>query len=350
MSDKTPFQKPFANAHELILLLQSRGLIISEPIKAERYLDFIGYYRLSAYMYPLLQLPKEQHRYKPNTTFSHIMMLYRFDKKLRLLLFNEIEKIEIAVRSSIVNTGCKLLGDSFWITNGDHFINENKFNHTLDLIDSEMHKSREDFIVHFRQTYSNKYPPVWILAEILPFGVITNIFSNIKSAKVKKCIANKFGLQISPFESWLTIITLTRNACCHHARVWNKQNTIKPMLPNKTSGQWISLPTDTLRIYFNICIIKYFINTISPQNDMKTKLDSLLSSFPNVDIKAMGFPQGWNDEPLWKETSILGSNLPQKSTKFFEVKKFDLKNRFKSFINSQFRFRSIFKVNKKTLK
>ena len=300
MSNKIPFQKPFANAHDFILLLQSRGLIIEDSVKAERYLQFIGYYRLSAYMYPLLQIPKEQHRYKSNMTFSHVMMLYRFDKKLRLLLFNEIEKIEVAVRSTIVNTGCELFGDSFWITNGDFFIDKNKFNHTLELIDSEMRKSREDFIVHFRQTYTNTYPPAWILAEILPFGVITNIYSNIKSAGVKKRIAGKFGLQIAPFESWLTIITLTRNSCCHHARVWNKQNTIKPMLPNKMTGQWISIPTDTLRIYFNICIIKYFVDTISPQNDMKAMLDALLCSFPNIDIKAMGFPQGWENEPLWR--------------------------------------------------
>ena len=299
MSNKIPFLKPFANAHDLILLLQSRGLIIEDSVKAERYLQFIGYYRLSAYMYPLLQMPKEQHRYKPNMTFRHVMMLYRFDKNLRLLLFNEIEKIEVAVRSTIVNTGCELLGDSFWITNGDFFIDKNKFNHTLELIDSEMHKSREDFIVHFRQTYSNAYPPAWMLAEILPFGVMTNIYSNIKSARVKKRIAGKFGLQIAPFESWLTIITLTRNACCHHARVWNKQNTIKPMLPNKMTGKWITLPTDTLRVYFDICIIKHFVDVLSPQNDMKTKIDALLKCFPDVDIRAMGFPAGWECEPLW---------------------------------------------------
>ena len=300
MSNKIPFQKPFANAHDLILLLQSRGLIIADPAKAERYLQFIGYYRLSAYMYPLLQIPKAEHKYKPNTTFSHVMMLYRFDKKLRLILFNEIEKIEVAVRSAIVNIGCELLGDSFWITNGEYFIDKNKFNRTLELVDSEMHKSREDFIVHFKQTYSNTYPPAWMLAEILPFGVITNILSNIKSARVKKQIANRFGLKIAPFESWLTIITLTRNSCCHHARVWNKQNTIKPMLPNKVTGQWITIQTDTLRIYFNLCIIKYFVDVLSPQNDMKAKIDSLLNCFPEIDIRAMGFPQGWESEPLWR--------------------------------------------------
>ena len=102
MSNKIPFKKSYISAHDVVSLLQSRGLTIADSNKAERYLEFIGYYRLSAYMYPLLQLPKEQHRYKPNTTFDQVMMLYRFDKNLRLLIFNEIEKIEVAVRSTIV--------------------------------------------------------------------------------------------------------------------------------------------------------------------------------------------------------------------------------------------------------
>ena len=300
MSHRIPFQKPYASAHGLVTLLQSRGLLIADNAKAERYLEFIGYYRLSAYMYPLLQMPKEQHRYKPNATFDQVMMLYRFDKKLRLLIFNEIEKIEVAVRSAIVNIGSDMTGNPFWMTDSSNFIDAAKFRHTMDLIDAELHRSREDFIVHFKQTYSNAYPPAWILAEVLPFGVITNIFSNIKTPRIKKNIARKFGLQVAPFESWLTIVTLTRNSCCHHARVWNKQNTIRPMIPNRITGNWITLPTDTLRIYFDLCIIKYFLNIISPNNDMKAKVDALLSAFPSIDVTAMGFPRGWENEPLWQ--------------------------------------------------
>lgn len=299
MNNKIPFLKPYTSAHDLVRLLQSRGLIVSDTAKAESYLEYIGYYRLSAYMYPLLQMPKEQHHYKPNTTFEQVMMLYRFDKKLRLLIFNEIEKIEVAIRSVIVNIGCSMTGNPFWMTDGSNFIDMGRFQRTMDLIDAELHRSREDFIVHFRRIYSDAYPPAWILAEILPFGVITNIFSNIKVARIKKSISRKFGLQIAPFESWLTIVTLTRNSCCHHARVWNKQNTIRPMLPNRMTGSWISLPTDTLRIYFDLCIIKYFLNVISPNNDMKVKIDALLSAYPSIDINAMGFPCGWETEPLW---------------------------------------------------
>ena len=300
MSNRIPFHKTYTNAHDLVTLLQSRGLIVNDPAKAERYLEYIGYYRLSAYMYPLLIIPKEQHQYKPGTSFSQVMTLYRFDKKLRLFIFNEIEKIEVAVRSAIVNTGSELTGNPFWMTDGANFTNQGKFVHTMSLIDAEISRSREDFIVHFMQTYSDDYPPAWILAEVLPFGVMTNIYNNIKVLRIKKSIAQKFGLQVAPFESWLTIVTLTRNSCCHHARVWNKQNTIRPMLPNRMSGDWLTLPTDALRIYFNLCIIKYFLDVISPQNDMKDKLLQLLSDYPSIDINAMGFPQGWQQEPLWQ--------------------------------------------------
>ena len=280
--------------------MQSRGLTVTDTAKAESYIEHIGYYRLSAYMFPLLQLPKDRHQYKPNTSFNQVMMLYRFDKKLRLLIFNEIEKIEIAVRSTIVNIGTEMTGNHFWMTDSNNFIDEKKFQHTIDLIDAELRRSREDFIVHFKQTYSDAYPPAWILAEVLPFGVLTNIYSNIRIPRIKKYIAHKFGLQVAPFESWLTIITLTRNSCCHHARVWNKQNTIRPMMPNRMSGNWISIQTDSLRIYFNLCIIKYFMDVISPNNDMKTKIDTLLLKHPYIDTTAMGFPQGWDQELLWR--------------------------------------------------
>ena len=301
MEAKTPYSKTYKTSLELVNVLQSRGLLISDTKTAARYIENIGYYRLSAYMYPLLRNPKTDHLYKAESSFNKVMMLYRFDKKLRVFIFNEIEKIEVAVRSAIVNQGCELLDDPFWMTEQGNFKDVNKFNHTLALVESEINHSREEFIVHFKQKYSEKYPPAWILAEVLPFGVITSIYGNIKDMRLKKNIAQRFGLQVSPFESWLTIVALTRNACCHHARVWNKQNTILPMLPTRIAYPWIYLPTNPLRIYFDLCIVKYFINIISPNNDMTEKLQTLLSDYPNVDPFAMGFPVGWTQEPLWSQ-------------------------------------------------
>lgn len=121
--------------------------------------------------------------------------------------------------------------------------------------------------------------PSWMLTEILPFGVITNVYSNIKNKKIKKRIAQSFGLQVAPFESWLTIITVTRNSCCHHARVWNRVFSIRATMPIKMSRSWITLPTDPLKVYFDMCIIKYILDIISPNNDMLDKMNRLFATF-----------------------------------------------------------------------
>ena len=273
---------------------------IVDEQQAQHYLSHIGYYRLSAYMYPLLSIPKEQHLFKSGVTFSKLMKLYRFDKKLRLLLFNEIEKIEVAVRCAIVNFGTEMTNNPFWMTDRNNYSNPFKFNRSLHLIEEELSHTKEDFINHFKGTYTNRYPPSLMLTEILPFGVITNIYSNIKDKKIKKRIAQSFGLQVAPFESWHTVITMTRNSCCHHVRMWNRVFSIRATMPNKMSRPWITLPTDQLKVYFDMCIIKYFLDIISPNNDMLDKIIKLFAIFPEIDKAALGFPVGWEREPLWQ--------------------------------------------------
>lgn len=228
------------------------------------------------------------------------MRLYRFDKKLRLFLFNEIEKIEIAIRRAVLQVTAEMTGDPFWLTNPSYFMDAGKFNETMKAISSEYAKSKEDFIQHFKRTYSDPYPPAWILGELLTIGNVNAIYRNIKQNRIRKRIAKRFGLPIDVFESWITVLAVTRNACGHHARVWNKQNAIPPAKLIRPIGAWITLPTDSMRTYFDICIIKYFLDVISPNNDMLAKLRWLFVDFPEIDLNALGFPKGWEMEPLWR--------------------------------------------------
>lgn len=55
---KRNFGKDYKTPRELVTLLENRGLIINDRQKAQLYLESIGYYRLSAYMHPLLKTPK----------------------------------------------------------------------------------------------------------------------------------------------------------------------------------------------------------------------------------------------------------------------------------------------------
>lgn len=117
------------------------------------------------------ELPKEEHHFKTGSTFQDALNIYRFDKKLRLFLFNEIEKVEISLRNSLANIVAEETGNIFWMTDASMFANAEKFNKTMVLVDKELKNSKEEFILHFRQKYSNAYPPAWILVEILPLGV-----------------------------------------------------------------------------------------------------------------------------------------------------------------------------------
>ncbi len=251
-------------------------------------------------MYPLLLPPKEMHRFKTGSSFQNALNLYRFDKKLRLFLFNEIEKVEIALRSVLANIVTEETGNIFWMTEASLFANEEKFNRTKVLVDKELRSSKEEFIVHFKEKYINAYPPAWMLVEIFPLGVVTRIYENLADNSLRKKVAARFSLPVSVFISWITVITLTRNSCCHHSRVWNKENPITPMIAKKLSKPWISSTVSPNRTYFDICIIKWFIDIVSPHNDMKNHLQQLLTDFPMIDIQAMGFPANWQSEPLWQ--------------------------------------------------
>lgn len=91
MENLRPFTKEYKSAAELVELLKSRGLVIADTQKAKAYIENIGYYRLSAYMHPFLTIPKQRHVFKNGTTFQQVILIYRFDKKLQMLLLNEIE-------------------------------------------------------------------------------------------------------------------------------------------------------------------------------------------------------------------------------------------------------------------
>ena len=50
MAAKIMFRKTYSTPHELVQLLKTRGMEITDEEKAQHYLSHIGYYRLSAYM------------------------------------------------------------------------------------------------------------------------------------------------------------------------------------------------------------------------------------------------------------------------------------------------------------
>ena len=81
---------------EQVEKLKVRGLKFDNETKAQNYLYNISYYRLRAYTYPFQDNSKDGQPFNVDVSFEQIIELYVFDRKLRLLIFDSIEKIEIA--------------------------------------------------------------------------------------------------------------------------------------------------------------------------------------------------------------------------------------------------------------
>jgi abortive infection bacteriophage resistance protein len=61
----------------------------------------INYYRLRGYWWDM-QSDYTRHLFKPKTYFEDVIDRYEFDRRLRLILFDAIERIEIALRTRMI--------------------------------------------------------------------------------------------------------------------------------------------------------------------------------------------------------------------------------------------------------
>ncbi|MBR5039285.1 MAG: Abi family protein [Prevotella sp.] len=92
--ERIPYVKSPISIREQVKRLKLRGLIIDDEDLTKNYLSNISYYRLRAYTYPFQNNadPEKQHEFiRKDIHFKDIIELYRFDRRLRILVFNALE-------------------------------------------------------------------------------------------------------------------------------------------------------------------------------------------------------------------------------------------------------------------
>ena len=298
------FEKKPLTINEQIDQLKKRGLAIQDIDNAEHYLNQISYYRLAGYWWPM-QSDKINHIFKPQSRFSDVIALYNFDRELRLLIFDVIEKIEISLRAKLIYHLSHEF-DPWWFQNTSLFINTSELVQTLASMDEEVVRSKDAFIKEHKKKHKDdlRFPPAWKTLELTSFGSLSKLYGNLKNnIKSKDIIAKEFGTSNHTFlPSWLQSITQIRNYCAHHSRLWNRNLPGRPKLLSKPPMPWIhEVPPEQefQMLYIHLCCMKYLLNTIQPVDHFTQKLLNLLASYPSVDPKALGLKLSWQNEPLW---------------------------------------------------
>lgn len=324
------YAKPWLSVDDQIDRLAGHGVELEDHGRAASILQAVGYYRLTGYLYPFRESEpyvdnKGRTRirvlsdYRAGTTLRHAEDVIDFDRRLRMLVMDGVERIEVAVRMRI---GYVLGRRSPFAYEDPACFTEAFTTESTDARDPAPSRhvqwlrrvndrkagSDEQFVEHFRQKYDDRMP-VWALTEILELGHLSVLYRGMHQQDAEE-IALAFGVPTKKIMiSWLASLNYARNVAAHHSRLFNRKLQHAPARPK--AGQIPVL--DHLRdeptakgvfgTYNALAVIAYLLPTIDPGTGWAGQLAALMQEFPAshaLTIGAMGAPQDWESLDLWR--------------------------------------------------
>jgi abortive infection bacteriophage resistance protein len=329
------YTKPWLSIHEQLAKLESRGVDIGDRQAGFKLLSAVGYYRVTGYLYPLReseayidddgrQRNRIHNRYHPGTTLEYAETLVSFDRELRMLVLDGIERIEISLRTQIGYTLGKRSG--FAHLDSANFVNaftEDLINPLTGDLSASKHKrwierveerradSDEAFVTHFRDKYDGAMP-IWALTEILEMGHLGRLYGGLNSSIATE-IAETYGVPTKRMMlSWISSLNYVRNASAHHARLFNRKLVTAPARPGYTQISLLGhlknqvTAKETFGVYNLLAVMAYLVDSIDPNSGWPTRMATLIESFPcsaHLTAKSMGVPEGWSTLQLWAPPS-----------------------------------------------
>ncbi len=313
------YSKPALRHGELVERMRDRGLDVPNVERAERYLRYLGYYRLSPYTIPF-QVGGPEHEFRDGATFDAVLDLYVFDRALRLLVMDALERVEVAIRSALTDHMSLKYEEPHWYVDPVHFRDSKRHGQLLDMVreacSAQLKRSAEtdvDTLVHrsalehYLTTYgSPDLPPSWLMVESLTLGQLSGLMGNLSSRSDRSVIAEALGLTDPVLRSWLRSYVRIRNICAHHGRLWNAGLGVYPALPQSPKISWLSRPqvlddspSRSKRLYPVLVSLQSVLNTVAPTSSWAARLSALLLEHPDVRLDAMGIPSDWRSDTFW---------------------------------------------------
>ena len=286
---------------------------INDDIEAQKALQRFGYYRLSGYWYSFRQQNTNDtlsDDFKKGTNLSEIIDLYIFDKRMRLLSLDALERIELALQVDVAyalgdlspvghtNVTCLDKGRANKKERNNQPSNFEKWSKKYYAQKGRL--KHHKFVSHNIKSYGEL--PIWVAIEVFDFGSLSHLFKMMRKIERDK-IATKYGLSGgNVLEKWLKSLNYIRNVSAHHGRLWNNNIKDSSFVPRQFSD---FAETDQYRSFRYLSMMQFFLNQICPESTWKNRMRQHLLSFPTpsngaVSIKDMGIVEGWEKSSLWR--------------------------------------------------
>lgn len=230
-----------------------------------------------------------------------MLALYVFDRHLRFLVMDAIERIEVSLRGGWAHHLATKYGSHGYLEPA-HYARSDHYAKAMSNLLEEVARSRDTFIEHYRGKYTQpEMPPIWMVAEVMSLGQLSKWLGNLKQRADRQAIAKPQGLDEKVLVSVAHHLTYVRNICAHHGRLWNKQFIVTMLVPNSPGSLKLAMNSVAPRkIYNTLAAIGYLMPIIAPGSEWRRHLVELVESCPLADRTAMGFPDNWQTFPAWR--------------------------------------------------
>ncbi|KKO49345.1 ABC transporter permease [Arsukibacterium sp. MJ3] len=303
------YTKPALTFANQIIRLEQKGMFFNDKAKAEIQLASISYYRLSGYWYPFRVRDSQnniKNHFLPGTCFNNVLFLYEIDRRLRSLVLDAIERVEIAIRTQFTYHIGHAYGP-FGHTDANNF--HRNFNHEkwLSKLEQEVCRSNDDFIMHYQSKYKG-FPtiPIWMLTEVMSLGALSigyqGLYNDQKQGiEDKKAIAQHFNIHHKKLGDWLHSLTYVRNICAHHNRLWNRALAIRPDKTKDTNFLPPITPRND-RIFYILLMLRHLLRTTGSGDNWTQQVNQVLEQLSKSGKwrSAIGLPENWQEHPIWK--------------------------------------------------
>jgi abortive infection bacteriophage resistance protein len=156
----------------------------------------------------------------------------------------------------------------------------------------ECYRSDETFIKSYCEKYDQpELPPAWMMSEILSIGRWSKVFKHLADHGVKKSVARHFATKPYYLESWIHALSVLRNLCAHHCRIWNRHFIVSPTLPDSLKP----LVSGNTKLAALFVILAHLLKPLGKNITFQREWDTLLTAFPDVPQDKMGFLPGGNN-------------------------------------------------------
>ena len=303
-------EKQFKTLDEQVEILKSKHLVINNVDYAKSVLLRENYFFLNGYRH-LFVISNSDKVFKRGTTFEELYSLFLFDRTFRNICFKNLLIIENNFKSITSYQLSRRYGykEKEYLKPKNFTNRPDKKRQVNDLLKKMQRQIRVNGNQHSAtQHYACNYGyiPLWILVKVLSFGIVSEMYSILKTED-QKAISSIYNLDNEVFSNYLPILANYRNLCAHEDILY--ENKTQKVINDTVYHQLLNIPKQHDEYIYGKCdlfalliIMKQLLDK-DKFNSMIIEMDNAIQTL-NYNLKTitvrevlnrMGFPENWRD-------------------------------------------------------